>query len=330
MKMLDVYGIGNPLIDLLAHVPDEFILDRNMDKDRMYLVTAEDQQKLLSDLAEENLGVAMAPGGSCANTIIGIGQLGGKAAFSGKIGADEHGKVYREKLEESGIQAYLGKDNGVTGSSLVLVTDDGSRTMNTYLGMSQELHYEDISEHAMIMSKYVYLTGYLWDTETQREAVTVALEKAKKHQTKITMSLSDPFCVNRHRDSFKELLKNYVDIVFCNQEEAFAMTNTKYSEEALEQLAADVETVVLTLGSRGALITNNGRTLYIDPVSVKAIDTTGAGDAFAAGFLYGITQGNSFLESGRIASFLAAEVISHMGPRAHGNVRQRLQTAFIG
>lgn len=323
MEALDVYGICNPLIDLLSHVPDTFLQERDLVKNRMYLVPLETQQTLLMSLAADRHGVEFAAGGSGANTMIGIAQLGGRAAFTGKIGQDEHGKIYTEKLEEQGVEACLGTGEGITGSSLILVSPDASRTMNTYLGMCQELGPDDIDLQALQRAKILYVTGYLWDTEVQKEAVRLALQKAKEFGVKIALSLSDPFCVNRHQEDFLELLKQ-VDLVFANQEEASLLSGTSVSQQALERLAEHTETVVLTLGGNGALIRSAGDTYYVDPMSVEVKDTTGAGDAFAAGYLYGVTNGHSPLESGRIASSLAAAVIEQTGPRFLGNARARV------
>ena len=170
----------------------------------MNLITLEEQQTLLLALAAGKISVEFAAGGSGANTMIGIAQLGGRTAFSGKIGRDEHGKIYREKLEDLGVNAVLGEGEGTTGSSLILVSEDGSRAMNTYLGMSQELQVPDIDPEVIQASKYLYLTGYLWDTEVQKKTVMNALDEAKKREIKVALSLSDPFCVNRHKDDFKK------------------------------------------------------------------------------------------------------------------------------
>ena len=180
MENLDVYGVCNPLIDLLSHVPDSFLTERGLNKNSMNLITLEEQQTLLLALAAGKISVESAAGGSGANTMIGIAQLGGRTAFSGKIGRDEHGKIYREKLEDLGVNAVLGEGNGTTGSSLILVSEDGSRAMNTYLGMSQELQVPDIDPEVIQASKYLYLTGYLWDKEVQKKTVINALDEAKK------------------------------------------------------------------------------------------------------------------------------------------------------
>ena len=325
MKKFDVYGVCNPLVDLLSHVPDSFLKKLGIQKNIMHLVTLEQQQELLFALAEEQISVEIAAGGSGANSMIGISQLGGTSAFSGKIGRDEHGKLYREKLEALGVSDCLTEGEGATGSSLILVSEDGARTMNTFLGMSQELMNPDIDPDIIQSSKYLYLTGYLWDTESQKKAVLNALDEAKKREIKVALSLSDPFCVTRHKEDFINLLKGYASMVFCNQEEAFTLLDTKITQKAVETLSDWTETVALTIGAYGALISHQGETCYIDPLPVRVEDTTGAGDAFAAGFLYGMTHNMSPLDSGRIGATLAAAVIGQTGPRYLGNVRKLIQ-----
>ena len=325
MQKFDVYGVCNPLVDLLSHVPDSFLKKLGIQKNIMHLVTLEQQQELLLALAEEKISLEVAAGGSGANSMIGISQLGGRSAFSGKIGRDEHGKLYREKLEALGVCDCLAEGEGATGSSLILVSEDGARTMNTFLGMSQELMNPDIDPDVIQSSKYLYLTGYLWDTESQKKAVLNALDEAKKREIKVALSLSDPFCVTRHKEDFINLLKGYASMVFCNQEEAFTLLDTEITQQAVETLSDWTETAALTIGAYGALISHQGETCYIDPLPVRVEDTTGAGDAFAAGFLYGMTHDLSPLDSGRIGATLAAAVIGQTGPRYLGNARILIQ-----
>ncbi|MEE3121410.1 MAG: adenosine kinase [SAR324 cluster bacterium] len=321
MDNFDVYGFCNPLIDLHSHIPDSFLKKRKLEKNRMHLVSLETQQSLLMALTAEHYSIEFSAGGSGANSMIGVAQLGGRAAFTGKIGEDEHAQIYRENLEDQGVRAAFGTGPGVTGSSLILVTDDGARTMNTHLGISQELHPDDVDEEILKTSRYLYLTGYLWDTETQKASVRHALSLSEKYPVKVALSLSDPFCVNRHHEDFRKLLRSQVDMVFCNQEEAFALMGTQVSNEAFCAITELVETVVFTMGGHGALIFHQGETVYLDPLKIEVIDTTGAGDAFAAGFLYGISQGKTPLQSGRIATVMAGTVIEQMGPRIQGHVQ---------
>ena len=321
---LDVYGIGNSLIDLLASVSDSFLEERGLVKDRMYLVDEERQKELLQALGSTESEITKMPGGSCANTMIGIAQLGGSGAFSGRVATDDHGQIYQQKLEELGIQPNLGKGNGTTGSCLVLVSDN-SRTMNTHLGISQQFQYEDVNESVLQQAKYVYIEGYLWDTEQQKVAIRSVVDFAQQQNVKVALSLSDVFCVQAHLNEFINLLHEKVNLLFCNQQEAFALLNTEMTHEALEKLGQMVDTVAMTLGAKGALILHQGEVFYIDPFAVNVVDTTGAGDAFAAGFLYGLTCDKSIFESGLIASALAAEIIQQMGPRFQGDAKVRLQ-----
>tara|TARA_B110000014_G_C20080802_1_gene564711 strand:+ start:562 stop:1560 length:999 start_codon:yes stop_codon:yes gene_type:complete len=325
MEKFDVYGVCNPLIDLLSHIPDSFLKKNGIEKSIMHLISIEEQQRLLRGLSADKLSVESASGGSGANSMIGIAQLGGRTAFSGKIGRDEHGKIYREKLEDLGVSARLGEGDGSTGSSLILVSDDGCRTMNTYLGMGQELQVPDIDPEIIKVSKYLYLTGYLWDTESQKKAVRAALDEAKRVETKVALSLSDPFCVKRHKEDFKILLQGYASMVFSNQEEAFTLLETDVTQEAVDIMSKWTETVVLTLGANGAIISHLGQTYYIDPFPIRVEDTTGAGDAFAAGFLFGMTHEFSPLDSGRIGAVLAGAVIEQTGPRFHGHAHSLIR-----
>lgn len=325
MEKFDVYGVCNPLIDLLSHIPDSFLKKNGIEKSIMHLISIEEQKRLLRGLSADKLSVESASGGSGANSMIGIAQLGGRTAFSGKIGRDEHGKIYREKLEDLGVSARLGEGDGSTGSSLILVSDDGCRTMNTYLGMGQELQVPDIDPEVIKVSKYLYLTGYLWDTESQKKAVRAALDEAKRVETKVALSLSDPFCVKRHKEDFKILLQGYASMVFSNQEEAFTLLETDVTQEAVDIMSKWTETVVLTLGANGAIISHLGQTYYIDPFPIRVEDTTGAGDAFAAGFLFGMTHEISPLDSGRIGAVLAGAVIEQTGPRFHGHAHSLIR-----
>ena len=325
MEKFDVYGVCNPLIDLLSHIPDSFLKKNGIEKSIMHLISIEEQKRLLRGLSADKLSVESASGGSGANSMIGIAQLGGRTAFSGKIGRDEHGKIYREKLEDLGVSARLGEGDGSTGSSLILVSDDGCRTMNTYLGMGQELQVPDIDPEIIKVSKYLYLTGYLWDTESQKKAVRAALDEAKRVETKVALSLSDPFCVKRHKEDFKSLLQGYASMVFSNQEEAFTLLETDVTQEAVDIMSKWTETVVLTLGANGAIISHLGQTYYIDPFPIRVEDTTGAGDAFAAGFLFGMTHEISPLDSGRIGAVLAGAVIEQTGPRFHGHAHSLIR-----
>lgn len=319
----DVFGIENPLIDLLAQVPDSFLEGLELEKDKMYLVDLERHEVLLKAL--QQVSVRQEPGGSCANTLLGIAQLGGTTAYCGKVGADEHGRVYIEKLEAAGVRSFIETDdNLLTGSSVILVTPDGARTMNTFLGACQALTAADIPVEELKASRILYLTGYLWDTPAQQEAATLALDTAKAAGVKIAMSLADPFCVDRHSADFVSILQKYVNLVFANRDEALALTGTDNAQQAARILTEWCGGAVITLGPNGALVQDDGESAYIDPYPVQAVDTTGAGDAFAAGYLYGQISGASLLQRGRLGSYFASRVIQRVGPRLQEDARSAL------
>lgn len=315
----DIFGIGNPLVDIITQTKDSTLFELGYAKGSMNLVSTEDQAKILDQHKDQEKTVAV--GGSCANTMVMIAQLGGKSAFCGKVGNDKYGDEFKTKLEEYGAKSFVKSDEGYTGSSVILLTEDAERTMNTALGMCQHLSKDDLDLDAIKNSKCLYLTGYNWDTPSQKEAVITALDFAKKEGVPISLSLSDSFCVDKHKKDFENLLENYTDMVFCNEAEAMIMTGTDNNAEQLKILSNNVEQVVLTLGSKGALIYAKGEIFKIDPFETKAIDTTGAGDSFAAGYLYGISNGYSPREAGTLASYCASIIVSKSGPRYEGDLK---------
>jgi sugar/nucleoside kinase (ribokinase family) len=318
----DVFGIENPLIDLLVQVPDEFLERMELKKNHMQLIDASRHQFLLEHL--KGFHMQTAPGGSCANTMLGIAQLGGRTAYCGKVGHDVYGQVYTQKLEEAGVASFIQQDGNVTGSTIILVTPDAARTMNTFLGACQELTAADVPLDALKTSRSLYITGYLWDTEGQQEAATVALRTAGSEGLHVTMSLSDPFCVRRHKQAFLDILDRYVDFVFANRDEALELTDTDSTQDAMRALRSRCDGAAITLGGRGAFVTRGDEHVYLDPFPVQPVDTTGAGDAFAAGFLYGLSQGQSLYQCGRLGSYFASRVILHVGPRLEGDVPAQL------
>lgn len=324
----DVIGIENPLIDVMAEVPDDFLRQLNLEKNRMFLVDQDRHRELLNALAGVKLHAE--PGGSCANTMQGVSQLGAKAAYCGKVGSDAHGRLYVEKLESAGVTCFAQPSSHLTGSTVILVTPDAARTMNVFLGACQDLKAEDIPVEAIRDSRRLYITGYLWDTEGQKEAAQLALRTAKDAKVPIAFGLSDPFCVNRHRDDFERVVSEFVDVLFCNREEALGQTGTHSTHEALQVLRKQSRIVVITIGAAGALIADGADTIYVDPFLVHPRDTTGAGDAFAAGFLYGLTRGASTHRCGQIGNRFASQVILQMGPRLSGDVRAQLSPVLDG
>ena len=324
----DVFGIENPLIDLMVSVPDEFLERIGVGKDKMYLIDLPRLHEIVAALGETPIHPE--PGGSCANTMLGMAQLGAKTAYCGKVGRDDYGRVYVRKLEEAGVTSFIKADGHNTGSTVILVTPDAARTMNTYLGACQQLAPPDLPLDGLRKARRLYLTGYLWDTEGQQQAAWLGLKTAKEAGIPVAMSLSDPFCVERHRALFPEVLRDYVDLVFANREEALALTGTGSVDDALRALRELSASVVITLGAEGALIAEGAETVRVAAFPVKAVDTTGAGDAFAAGFLYGKARACALEHCGRIGAYFASRVITQMGPRLKGDVRALLRPVLKG
>ena len=324
----DVFGIGNPLIDILIRT-DDAMLDRlGLSKGSMNLVDIERQRYILDRHGSRDRVTAL--GGSCPNTMVMISQLGASSALCGKIGDDAFGDEYERQLLDSGVDSYLNRTSGATGSTVILVTADADRTMNTHLGACRYLSKEDVNLEAIGSSEYLYVTGYQWDTPIQKEAVTTALESAKSCGVKIALSLSDLFCIDKHKDDFRYLLEKYVDLVFCNEQEAQRMTDRETPENQIAALSEIVGHVVVTLGKNGSLVSQNGKAKKIEPFAVRTMDTTGAGDAYAAGYLYALTRNYSVAEAGRLASCCAAVVVGIEGPRFDGDFRKEVDSYMKG
>ena len=319
----DVIGLGNPIIDVIINVDDTFLTELNLEKGSMNLVDVERQNQILRK--SHNLIRKTALGGSCANTMAMIAQLGGKSAYGGKVGNDDFAQDYQNQLVDIGVTSFVAHEDGPTGTSIILVSSDAERTMNTHLGMCQSYSKDDVNLDAIGQSKYLYVTGYLWDTPTQKEAVVVALDHAKAVGVKIAMSLSDSFCVERHKDDFQTLMSDYVDVLFCNEAEGAIMSGVVKPEDQLSLLSESVEHIIITLGKQGSLICCKNEVVRIGSFDVKAIDTTGAGDSFAAGYLYGMTHEYPLTDSGNLASYCAATIVSHIGPRYDGNFKKQVE-----
>jgi len=313
MATFDVFGMCNPLYDLQATVTDQLISDLELEKGGMFLVD-EHRQKQIIPLIYSDL-VAAEPGGSGANTMTGISQLGGRSCYAGRVGSDEHALLYEQGLLAKGVASSLGHGHGTTGICLVLVTPDTQRTMCTFLGCSLELSPRDIKVDLLLASKYLYVTAYLWDTDGQKEAVEFAMATAKKSGVRVSVSLSDPFCVNRHKTELLELVDRHVDVILGNRLEAQALTDTDSPEDAARVLAERTDIAVVTMDSAGSLICSGREVTHVPAVPTMPIDTTGAGDMYAAGFLYGLTQGLDLAQCGHIASSVASKTVSKFGPR---------------
>jgi len=309
----DVFGMCNALYDILAEVSEEQLDKLGLSKGGMFLIDDAQQANVLKEIRDNIVNTEA--GGSGANTMIGISLLGGTACFTSRVGCDDYGVEYSRSLEDQGVKANLGKGEGRTGTSVILITPDAQRTMCTYLGVSRDLQPVDVNTDDLLASKYLYITGYLWDMDNQKEAVLSAMNAARKAGIKVALSLSDPFCVTRHKDDFLRIIQDHVDVVLGNEMEATTITDTPNADEAAVVLGEKCEIVAVTMDERGSLIRQEDCVYLIPPYPVKAIDTTGAGDMYAAGLLYGLTRNIDLYKTGKIASYAAAQVVSKMGPR---------------
>jgi sugar/nucleoside kinase (ribokinase family) len=318
---LDVLTIGNAIVDVIADATDEFLAAEGLTKDSMRLVDAEEAKRLY-----DHMQPAREVSGGCAgNTAAGIAALGGRAGFIGQVAPDQLGEFYIHDLRAAGVEFTTPPvDVGVpTARSMILVTPDGHRTMNTFLGAAQELAVGVLDEEQIRAAAILYLEGYLWDPETPRYAMVRAVEIARAAGRKVALSLSDLFCVDRHRDGFQALVDGgRIDILFANEAEILALAGMPHLDTAVEAVAPKVETLVVTRGAAGALAIRSGERVDIpaEPVS-EVVDTTGAGDLFAAGFLFGHATGRSLEVSLKLGAICAAEIIQHYGARPQEDLK---------
>ena len=309
----DVYGVGNSLVDIQAQVSEATVAALAFPKGSMTLVDESTQQKVLGSL--DGAPIHRCAGGSAANTIIGIADLGGKTAYAGKMGADELGRFCVSDMRRLGVAIEVAPAAGQTGTCVILITPDAQRTMLTHLGVSSTLSAADIDANQIRKAKYVYVEGYLFAGSSTRAAALEAIAKAKSHGVKVAFTVSDPFLIAQFRDEFWELIRGPVDLLFCNLEEARSLTGMQDPIECAREIHRHAENVALTLGANGSILMHEGNVIPIEGVAVEAIDTTGAGDMYAAGLLYGVTAGHSWQKSGRLASHAASRVVAQLGAR---------------
>lgn len=318
---LDVVAIGNALVDVLAHSDDEFLTARGIEKGSMRLINAQQAEELYGQMGP---GVECS-GGSAANTVAGIASLGGKAGFIGKVAGDQLGKIFKHDITALGVEFNSAPtfDTSPTGRCLVFVTPDAQRTMQTFLGSAGEVSPADVDAGLIQRAQVTYFEGYLFDAPPAKQAYLKAAEIAHAAGKKVSLTLSDRFCVDRHRAEFKDLVHGHIDVLFANELEIIALYETGGFDEAVAAVRGKCDIAVLTRSEKGALIVTPARTVEVNahPVA-KVEDTTGAGDLFAAGFLYGYTHGKPLAECGRIAAICAAEIISHVGARPDTNLAE--------
>ncbi len=310
----DVIGVGNAIVDVIATADDAFLGQHGIEKGAMTLID-EDRAKTLY--------AAMGPGqevsgGSAANTLAGIASLGGRGAYIGKVANDQLGEIFGHDLRATGVEYSTAPLVGgpATARCLILVTPDAQRSMNTFLGASTLFSEEDVDAERIAAARITYLEGYLYDRDEAKAAFVRAADIARKAGRKVALTLSDPFCVDRHRASFRDLVANHVDVIFANEAELKSLYQMESFDAALAAVRAETHIAAVTRSEKGAVIVSGEQSVAVpaDPVE-KLVDTTGAGDLFAAGFLLGLARGASLETCGRLGVMAAAEVISHVGAR---------------
>lgn len=321
----DVVAVGNAIVDVLAHADDSFLAEKNLPKGGMVLID-EAQAEALYD----QMGPAVeSSGGSAANTAAGLASLGSKAAYIGKVCDDMLGKVFRHDITAIGVHYVTPPgpaDGPSTARCMVLVTPDAERTMSTYLGACTTLAPEDIDEEVIKAAKVTYIEGYLWDEPAAKDAIMRAALAAQEAGRKVALSLSDAFCVDRHRSEFLELTEGVVDVLFGNEEEIKRLYQTDDFDTALAELRGKVEIAAITRGAQGSIVVTADQVIEVPAETpAQVVDTTGAGDLYAAGFLHGLTRARPLAECARLGAIAAAEIISHMGPRPERNLAEMVQ-----
>ncbi len=314
MQDHDVVGIGNAIVDIIGRCDDAFLARFGRTKGSMQLVDAAAVLELYDAMGP---GIEIS-GGSVANTMVGVASFGGKAGFIGKTANDQFGEIFRHDIRAAGVTFATPPASGgePTGRSLILVTPDGQRTMNTALGVSPQLGGGEVDADLIRSARILYLEGYLFDRPEAKAAFRQAADIAAKAGRQVALSLSDPFCVDRHRPEFLELVKKSVDILFANESEIASLYETQSFDQAAAQAQRDTKLAALTRSEKGSVILGDGRSIAIPAAPVaKVVDTTGAGDLYAAGFLFGVATGKDLETAGRLGSLAAAEIISHVGAR---------------
>lgn len=315
-KKYNLYGVGNAIVDIITEVEHDFFEKNSVEKGVMTLVDERRQQQLMKaiDMKRSKLS----GGGSAANTVTALTQLGGKGFYSCLVAKDELGRIFLEDLKANGVSTNLTYENcpeGESGRCLVMTSPDAQRTMNTFLGVSSFLSPEHLDEEAIKQSEYIYLEGYLVASPKGLEAMKTAKKIAERSGVQVSLTFSDPSMVKYFPNQMKEIVGASVDLLFCNDEEAMIYTGTDSLETAREKLKEIAKRFVITLGANGALIFDGDTFIKIEPYKVMAVDTNGAGDMFAGAFMYGITNGHSYAEAGKLASLASSGVVAQYGPR---------------
>lgn len=322
---VDVFGVGNALVDILAFVEDDFVQHHALNRGSMTLMDAEKQGGILHDL--EHTSLQLRSGGSAANTMIALAQSGGSGFYSGKVAKDTNGEFYRQDLLAAGIEFDVHPApelSGPTGTCVVLTTPDAERTMCTHLGVSTTLAATDIDLDRLSRAKYSYIEGYLWDAVDPRQASIETMEHSKRKGVKVAFTFSDAFLVDRFADDFRQVITNYCDVLFCNADEMRRFFEVESLEKCAQNLGELVNLAFITDSANGCLVVENKQITKVAGFPVQAIDTVGAGDAFAGGVLFGLTNNLSPQQAGRWGNYLASRVVEVHGPRLEESQRDRI------
>ncbi len=320
----DVVGIGNAIVDVLAHATDQFINENDLIKGTMSLI---DEAMAESVYSKMGPGIECS-GGSAANTIAALASLGSRGAFIGKVKDDQLGSVFRHDITALGIAFETAANSGgaSTARCMIHVTPDAQRTMQTFLGACVDLGPDDIDEEMIAAASVTYLEGYLWDPEQAKLAFRKAARIAEQSGRLVALSLSDPFCVDRHRADFLDLVKNHVNIIFANEEEIMSLYQVENFDDALQQVRGHCDIAALTRSAKGSVIVRGDEVHIVDAEEIpQVIDTTGAGDAYAAGFLHGLTTSQPLDVCARLGGIAAAEIISHVGARPDVSLKELVE-----
>ena len=321
MKKFQVVGIGNAMVDVLTRADEAFLAEAGIEKGIMQLIDMDRAVSLYGAIGPAK----EISGGSAANTIAGIAHLGGRTAYVGKVKDDQLGAIFAHDLRAQGAvyETSLAPKSAEqeTGRCIVVVTPDGERSMNTYLGVTEFLEPSDIDPKMMADAEWIYLEGYRFDGPDSHAAFAKAINACKGHGGRVSLTLSDPFCVERHRDAFRMMIREDVDLLFCNRAEILSMYRTDDFEAALAAAALEVEIVACTDSEKGAHILSRGKRWDVPAIPTDIVDATGAGDLFAGAFLWGLTNGHDLETCGRMGCVAASEVISHIGARPEANLK---------
>jgi sugar/nucleoside kinase (ribokinase family) len=330
MTDYDVLCVGNAIVDIIARCDDDFLVENHIIKGAMNLIDAD-----RATLLYERMGPAIeTSGGSAGNTAAGVASFGGKAAFFGKVADDSLGRIFAHDIRAQGV-AFDTKplpQDPPTARSMIFVTPDGERSMNTYLGACVELGPEDVEEDKTKGARVTYFEGYLWDPPRAKEAIRLAAEQAHAAQREVAMTLSDPFCVDRYREEFLDLMRSgTVDIVFANESEMKSLYQTASFEAGLDAFRKDCKLGIVTRSEKGSVVVRGDETIEVQPLEIaELVDTTGAGDLYAAGFLFGYTKGRSLAECGALGSLAAGLIIQQIGPRPQHSLKEKAQQHGLG